>query len=271
MGIPCARPARPRRPPPRRRGVRRDPARRHGLRRLRRQTLRGGRRPPRGPHREGRQPGRRPRQGGAGRQGARRGSGLHQHAELGHGLAHRRRPGPERHPPGCDPGGHGRGVVHGAAQRRHEERGGRAAGGYQVRHHLDHPGRVPGRPGRPGHLRERGLLRGRHDGARPRGGLREPSAQSRGARADAQARGPGHGGGRARRGLVAHLRPGLLRRHGRARGPVRRGRQVRRHVHLPHAQRGQPPRRRGGRADHHRPARRSPGRDGRTGASSMRS
>ena len=60
-------------------------------------------------------------QDGDRRQGARRLPRLHQHAELGHRVAAGGRPRAERHPPGGHAGGHGRGGLHGAAQRRHEE------------------------------------------------------------------------------------------------------------------------------------------------------
>ena len=59
-------------------------------------------------------------------------------------------------------------------------------------------------------------------------------------RRDAQPRRDGHGGRRAGRGLVAHLRAGLLRQDRRADGAVHRGRPLQRHVHHAPAQRGRP-------------------------------
>ena len=103
------------------RAVRRDPPRRHDLRRQRRRRRRRRRRDPRRPHR-GRRRRRRARATteidahGHGRR-----AGLHQHAELGDRVADRRRPRAERHPAGRHARGLRRGRVDGPAQRRDEE------------------------------------------------------------------------------------------------------------------------------------------------------
>ena len=52
--------------------------------------------------------------------------------------------------------------------------------------------------------------------------------------------------------------PAFYAEHGRAGRALRGGREVRRHVHLPHAQRGEPPARGDRRADRHRPPRQLP-------------
>ena len=71
----------------------------------------------------------------------------------------------------------------------------------------------------------------------------------------------GHGGRRHGRRLLADLCARQLRRDARADRPGRGGRQVRRHVHQPHAQRGRPAGRGGRRADRDLAQVRRPGRD----------
>ncbi len=96
---------------------------------------------------------------------------------------------------------------------------------------------------------ERGLVRGHRDDPRARGRPRRREAHSGPARRDARPRPARDGGGGARDRLVAHLRPGLVQLPG---GPRRAGegrRAVRGPVHHPHAQRGRPAPRSGGRDD----------------------
>ena len=81
------------------------------------------------------------------------------------------------------------------------------------------------------------------------------------ARADARARPAGDGGGRARHRQLAHLRAGVLCLDRRVDRAVQGRGAVSGQVHLAHAQRGQPPRRGGRRADSDQPRGEDSGRD----------
>ena len=101
---------------------------------------------------------------------------LHQHAQLGHRIADRGRPQHERYQARRHPRSHGRGHVHGPAQRRDEtsSRYHPLHRRHHLRHRMDHPGRVPGIPRAQRRGDQCGFLCRLIDPAHPRRRLRRP-------------------------------------------------------------------------------------------------
>ena len=105
-----------------------------------------------------------------------------------------------------------------------------------------HARRVPRSPGRARHLDQRRLVRQRGDGARQRDRPRQPRADRRGARADAR-RTCARRWTKARWALTTALiyMPGVFAKTDELVELAKVASAVRRHVHLAHAQRRQPP------------------------------
>ena len=203
------------------------------------------------------------------------GAGIYQHARPSGGILPDRRARAERPDAGRDAGSAGRGFD-GSADAADAAADGAAPGRHQVSGDLDDAGPVPGDARTPRHQSQRGLFRGRTGGAHLCARRGRRAAERGSARADARARAPGHGRGRAGPDHHAHLRPGHLRQDAgthRTRPGVGA---LRGHLYRPHAQRRRP-HRSGHAGDHrHRPRQRRAGRDlspqggraGTTGASS---
>ena len=165
---------------------------------------------------------------------------LHQHAELGRREPDRGRPRHERHPPGRHARGLRRRRFDGTAEPRDEATGGEAAGRHQI---SDHAGRrsanisnisqnkgvTPNVASFVGATTVRVHELGEKD-------IDPTPAQLERMRALVRA---GDEGRRARRRLGADLCACHLRRDARADRARHRSRQMRRHVHQPHALRGE--------------------------------
>ena len=255
--------------PRRRRRLQRADPRRHDLRRLGRHALCRRRRA------QGRQD-RLCRTARAGTRGARRRrqrqgglARLHQHAELGEREPDRRRPRPERHRAGRHARSHGRRRFHGPA-----DAGDEAAGGASGRATSNIRSTGPrsasisnicsARASRPTSPRSSARPRCACTSSARRTSTRRPRSSTR-MRALVRA---GDEGRRAGRRLVADLRARDLCRDARAGRAGHRGRQMRRHVHQPHALRGEQAARSDRRADRDQPA--SPARRPRSTTSSRR-
>ena len=180
---------------------------------------------------------------------------LHQHAELGDEIAVRRRPRDERTPAGRDPGSDGRGLVDGAAQRRDEASSRSSA---RATSNIRSSGRRSANISNILSARESRRTSPRSSAPPPsrQHDLGEKDVDPTPAQlaADARPGSPGDEGGRAGCWLVAHLSAGDICRRPTSSWRSYRGRQMRRHVHQPHALRG-----RSAPGEHRRTDRRSRG------------
>ena len=116
-----------------------------------------------------------------------RGAGLHQHAELGHGVAVGRRPLASRHSPGRHAGSLRRRRFDGAAQPADEAGHARATGRHSLRGSLDDARRISHALGNARRIVQRGLVPRRDDGADQRAGLPGSPADAQGTGRDARA------------------------------------------------------------------------------------
>ena len=187
---------------------------------------------------------------------------LRQHALVGDGRPAGRSPLARRHPAGRDDRDLRRGRVLRALERADEAPAPGDAGRLPVRHHVDDARRVPALPRAPRRRAERGLVRRHGHDPRARGGPRRRAARrprsSRRCASSCGARWRRAPSASARRSSTPPTRSTppedlieLAKRRGALPGQV----------HHPHAQRGRPAARGGGRDDPRRARGGDPGRD----------